>query len=156
VGHCRSTLTPSQILAWADDHYHGTGSWPRATSGAIAGAPGLTWRAVNVALFAGLRGLPGGSSLARLLAHERGVRGHKHRPRLNVADILRWADSHQQRTGRWPGCSSGPIPEAPGTTWRAVDLALRQGNRGLPGGASLNRLLHDHRGIPLRTRGTAR
>jgi hypothetical protein len=156
VGHHRPTLTPCQIVAWADAHHHRTGRWPRATSGPVAEAPGLTWRAVNAALFAGLRGLPGGSSLARLLAHERGVRGHKHRPRLAIADILRWADSHHERTGRWPSCSSGAIPEAPGTTWRAVDMALRQGNRGLPGGASLNRLLHDHRGIPLRTLGTPR
>jgi hypothetical protein len=30
-------------------------------------APGLTWHAINLALYKGLRGLPGGDSLARLL-----------------------------------------------------------------------------------------
>ena len=35
---------------------------------------------------------------------------------------------------------SGPIAEAPGETWKSVDLALRYGYRGLPGGASLARL----------------
>jgi hypothetical protein len=30
-------------------------------------APGLTWHAINLALYKGLRGLPGGDSLSRLL-----------------------------------------------------------------------------------------
>ena len=33
----------------------------------VADAPGETWMAVNLALWQGLRGLPGGWSLARLL-----------------------------------------------------------------------------------------
>src|SRR6266404_4289177 len=34
-----------------------------------------------------------------------------------------------------------PIVDAPGETWRAVDKALRHGNRGLPGGSSLFKVL---------------
>ena len=42
-----------------------------------------------------------------------------------------------QLTGRLPTETSGPIPEAPGETWKAVQVALVRGGRGLPGGNSL-------------------
>jgi hypothetical protein len=45
------------------------------------------------------------------------------------------------RTGRWPSAGSGPIAEAPGEKWNADNMALVKGNRGLPGGSSLARLL---------------
>ena len=51
-----------------------TGKWPTKTSGPIPEAPGESWNAVTAALREGLRGLPGGSSLALLLAEKRGVR----------------------------------------------------------------------------------
>ena len=43
-----------------------------------------TWAAVDAALINGVRGLEGGSSLARLLDRERGVRNRKALPRLTV------------------------------------------------------------------------
>jgi hypothetical protein len=62
-----------QILAWADDHHNRTGHWPNQYAGPVAGAPGETWSAIDCALRRGLRGLPGGDSLARLLGrHQRG------------------------------------------------------------------------------------
>ena len=63
-----SPLTLAQILAWADEHRARTGEWPVASSGPVEGVPGEKWEAVNWALAQGLRGLPGGSSLSRLLA----------------------------------------------------------------------------------------
>jgi hypothetical protein len=114
--------------------------------GAIAEAPGETWAAVQAALREGLRGLPGGSSLARLLARERGVRRRSLRPRLAERQILRWAQAHYRRTGRWPTRRSGPIAEAPGESWEAVHSALCEGLRGLPGGSSLAQLLDTLRG----------
>ena len=95
----------------------------------------------------GIRGLPGGSSLPRLLAARRGVRNRKSLPPLTVERILAWADAHRVRTGRWPRYQSGPIPEAPGETWNAVDSALRAGIRGLPGNSSLAQLLVEWRGV---------
>jgi hypothetical protein len=68
------------------------------------------------------------------------------KPRLTVAQILTWADKHRRRAGDWPTVLSGPVPEAPGLTWAAVDKALRDGRRGLPGGDSLPRLLRRERG----------
>ena len=69
----RPPLTVDSILAWADAHYGRTGRWPRIQSGAIRDAHGETWGGVSMALWGGRRGLPGGSSLARLLAEKRGA-----------------------------------------------------------------------------------
>jgi hypothetical protein len=138
-------LAVGQILAWADAHHRRTGSWPRQRSGPIPEAPGLAWHNVDADLRHGHRGLPGGNSLARLLARARGARNPKGLPPLTVAQVLRWADEHRRRTGRWPSAMSGPVRGAPGLTWLAVDMALRSGHRGLPGGGSLARLLDEHR-----------
>jgi hypothetical protein len=68
-------LTVAKILAWADAHHHARGKWPTPYSGPIPGAPapGEIWRHVEAALRRGGRGLPGGTSLADLLAEHRGV-----------------------------------------------------------------------------------
>jgi hypothetical protein len=134
-------LTEAQILEWADHHHAQTGRWPKVKSGAITGVPGETWQAVEDALRNGLRGLPGGSSLAKLLLQRRGVRSIVSLPRLKLGDIRRWARAHRERSGKWPTAAAGPIPEAPGENWRAVNLALSNGHRGLPGGSSLAKLL---------------
>ncbi len=139
-------LTIPDILAWADARYQRTGQWPNVRSGPILEAHGETWSGVNAALERGTRGLPGGSSLARLLAAERGARNHLGLPRLSEKQILAWADAHFAQTGNWPGQHSGPILEAPAETWGAVDNALRMGLRGLPGGSSLAQLLAEERG----------
>jgi hypothetical protein len=70
------------------------------------------------------------------------------RPPLTIAQILAWAEAHFRRTGAWPTTGSGPVRGARGEWWRAIDLALRRGHRGLPGGDSLGRLLHRLRGAP--------
>src|SRR5262249_44674982 len=60
-------FTDPQILAWADRHHARTGTWPGKGSGPVLDDPDETWLAIDAALYAGARGLPGGSSLARLL-----------------------------------------------------------------------------------------
>jgi hypothetical protein len=134
-------LTAEQVLRWADGHRRKAGAWPKTSTGPVAGAAGEDWKAIDESLRQGLRGLPGGSSLARLLAAERGVRNQSGLPLLTERKVLAWARAHKRRTGRWPGQSSGPIPEAPGETWGAVGHALREGLRGFPGGSSLAKLL---------------
>lgn len=142
-------LTTPAILAWADAHFRRTGSWPRRRSGPIKDAPGETWHAVELALNRGLRGLPGGSSLAQLLAKYRGVRNRADIPPLTVPLILKWARRHYQLLGVWPTYRSGPVLDAPGEMWQSIDTALRKGRRGLPGGSSLARLLgRCHDGAP--------
>jgi hypothetical protein len=141
-------LTVPRVLAWAKAHHRRTGGWPTDKSGAIAEAPGQTWRGVDLALKWGYRGLPGGVSLAGLLARALGVRNRTNLPALTAAEVVGWAHAHQLRTGEWPTRVSGAIRGVAGETWHGVDLALRGGYRGLPGGSSLGRLLREYRDGP--------
>ena len=134
-------LTKKKILAWADAHFARTGQWPNTKSGPVTEATGERWDLIDNALRIGHRGQPGGSSLLQLLAKKRGVRNPANLPPLMETDILHWSDRHFQRTASWPKYDSGPIAEAPGETWIAVDNALRHGKRGMPGGSSLAKLL---------------
>jgi hypothetical protein len=103
--------------------------------------------AVGMALSHGQRGLPGGTSLAFLLAEKRGVRNAYTKPNFTVEEILGWADAFFHRIGHWPHIDSGQIAEASDESWQAVDQALKNGFRGLPGGASLAKLLASERGV---------
>jgi len=145
-------LTIKDILAWADEHRRRTGKWATKNSGMIAAAPTEKWSAVGMALLEGVRGLPGGSSLPRLLAKHRGKRHPMELPRLTIKGILAWADEHRRRTGKWPTHESGMIASAPSEKWSTVNWALGKGTRGLPGGSSLALLLDKYR---RRTRGTS-
>jgi hypothetical protein len=129
-------LTVEQILSWADAHFRRAGRWPSAASGPVPESPGRTWAAVNAALGYGSHGLPGGDSLSRLLGRERGARPRR-RPALRAGQLAGWARSHRRRTGFWPTIRSGAVFDAPGENWGKIDLALRCGIRGLPGGDSL-------------------
>src|ERR1700687_5436769 len=140
-------LSVREILQWADAYRELTGQWPRVNSGEIPGTHGENWRDVNLALRQGLRTLPKGSSLAQLLAKERGARDPANLPALSIEQILQWADAHHQTTGAWPIAKSDKIPESCGETWATVSDALRAGKRGLPGGSSLARLLSEKRGV---------
>jgi hypothetical protein len=145
-GRFKRPLTIPQILAWADAHHQRTGIWPSERSGAVYGSPGHNWRAVNYALNRGSRGLPGGSTLARLLAEHFGISSRPRKPLLAVEQILAWADAHRTRTGKWPAVGSGPVSEAPHETWFRINSSLIQGCRGFSGGSSLARFLAEHRG----------
>ena len=140
-------LTIEQILDWADLHCQRTGHWPKETSGPIHDADSESWHAVDRALRAGVRGLPGGTSLPALLSQGYGVRNLQRLPRLTIRQILRWVDQHHDRTGAWPSNRSGPIADTPGETWCGVDAALHMGRRRLPGGTTLKRLLAQKRGV---------
>jgi hypothetical protein len=110
----RPVLYHSQILRWVDEFHKRMRRWPRRDDGLIQGSLGETWTAIDQALTKGHRGLPGGSSLAQLLAERRGVRNRMRLPRFTIAQILDWADAHHQRTGRWPNVYSGKVVAAPG------------------------------------------
>ncbi len=135
-----ATLTVELILTWASAHRERTGHWPNTRSGAIPEAPGRNWSAINVALHRGSCGLPGGDSLRALLARRFGKPPGR-RERLRLQQIEGWARSHQRRSGCWPTARSGEVVDAAGENWRAINQALRQGSRGLPGGDSLSRLV---------------
>jgi hypothetical protein len=140
-------LTERQILAWCDDHHENHGTWPRRNSGPIRIAP-ETWTAIEIALRNGNRGLPGGSSLAQLLANRRGVRNRMGLPPLTKQQILDWTRKWFRRNGQWPMHHSGVIPNSGGETWSAVARALSRGGRGLPGGSTLARFFEEEFGVP--------
>jgi hypothetical protein len=140
-------LTHKLILAWADAFHRRTGCWPNGRCGAVADAPGETWTGIVVAMHAGQRGLPRGTTLAHLLETQRGVRNIQNLAQLSYRQVLAWADAWRRRTGRWPHVLSGPIPEARGETWCSVNKCMNLGLRGLPGAYSLARLLSDRRGV---------
>jgi hypothetical protein len=143
----RPHLTIRQILRWADAFFAHWGRWPNRKSGAVSGEIDVTWCGIEVALKHGNRGLPRGSTLAQLLAERRGVRNRMRLPKHTIKLILLWADAHHRQTGKWPTTQSGAVAESPGDTWFAIDRSLRGGNRGLPGGSSLAKLLAKHRGV---------
>jgi hypothetical protein len=140
-------LTEDRIVSWARAHRRLTGRWPSENAGSIPGTRGEVWVNVAAALSQGIRGLPGGDTLARLLARRLGARNGAALPPLSVPQILSWADAFHCRTGRWPRADSGPVADAPGEKWGAVDTALQSGVRGLAGGSSLAQLLTACRGV---------
>src|SRR5262249_25485730 len=77
-------LTVEQILRWADAYQQEHGRWPGTQSGTVAGSASETWLQISVALRLGRRGLPGGTSLGRLLAERRGVRNPACLPTLTI------------------------------------------------------------------------
>jgi hypothetical protein len=144
-------LSVRKILAWLDAFHARHGRWPNAHAGKVPEAPGETFRAVEDALNHGGRGLPGGSSITRLLAERRNVRNRLAPPGLSVEQVLTWADRHRRQTGKWPSRDAGPVAGAKRQeTWVTIDVALRRGTRGLPRRGSLARLLEKHRAAPNR------
>jgi hypothetical protein len=137
-------LSEGRVLAWARAHRRVAGRWPVAASGPVAAAPEESWAGIDMALRHGLRGLPGGDSLARLLARRLGARTRAVLLRLTERLVLAWADEHLRHTGRWPTSASGPVGSAAGERWGTLNQALRLGMRGLSGGDSLSRLLRRH------------
>src|SRR5260370_16188022 len=63
-------LTIAQILKWADNYFAREKQWPQAKSPGPADGPcgQETWSNLDAVLRIGRRGMPRGSSLARLLA----------------------------------------------------------------------------------------
>ena len=143
-------LSEIQIAQWAKIHFEQIGEWPRRESGPIQEVPAETWKGVDMALIQGGRGLPGGSSLPKFLEEHFGVRNKQNLPKLTkewICDRMRF---HHEQTGKWPTENSGQLLDAPEETWKAVQVALYQGRRGLPGGSSVPRLLKERFGVPIR------
>jgi hypothetical protein len=113
-------ITLAQILAWADAWHAQTGQWPTRESGAVPGA-GLTWGAVNEALKAGWRGLPGGDTLAKFLACQRGASGH-----WSLGDPAKKAEALRLRAEGW---TLQAIGDRFGICKQAVSVTLRKATR---------------------------
>lgn len=138
-------LKRSEILDWIAAHHELTGAVPDPKSGPVRDQPGETWAAIDASLRSGARGLRGRQSLREL------IEGHYVPPypgcgsALTEARIIRWAESFKQRVGRLPTRTSAYTDPSRTEKWSVIDIALREGHRGLPGGSSLARLLRDNR-----------
>src|SRR5712692_3190513 len=117
-------ITCKQILKWADAHHRRTGVWPIRDSGPIVDAPGENWLGINMALYLGQRGLPGGSSLAKLLHGNRRVYSKMLLEPLSEEQILTWAKAYFKQHGCWPQCTSGRVAGSEGETWSSVNSFL--------------------------------
>src|SRR5262245_45889998 len=142
-------LSETLILSWCDDHHARTGSWPTQNSGQVLCTVGENYSALDMALRKAYRGLPGGSSIARLLTKHRGVRNRKQLPLLTEEVIVALADVHFWWTGSWPTRASGGVLAWPvlGGTWARNNDARIYGRRRLRGGSSVARLLPRHQRV---------
>lgn len=117
------------------------GRWPRHID--AVEVPGIdgTWASLEHALRKGLRGLPGGSSLAMQRD------GVTPRARLTSKAIADAVIAHRREHARWPGPSTrGRIPSL-GYGWAAVDRSLKKGRvDGVLAGQSLADLVRQCQG----------
>ena len=141
-------LSIEKILAWADAFYMHEGKYPTIISGDVVGTE-ESWQAINAALREGLRGLPGGSSLAEVLKEHRGRPNKSALPALTERWILKKGEQFFRKNGRYPTTQSGDI-EGTQETWRAVDSALNKAQRQLPRKTTLAKLLEEKSGKPTR------
>src|SRR5262249_7689307 len=98
-------------------------------------------------------------SAGRMPSADRGTRdsirargGTMRRRHITIREILRWADAFYLHWDRWPMRESGNVEGEIDLTWCGIDIALKHGNRGLPGGSSLPQLLAERRGVRNRMR----
>ena len=77
-------LTTRKIIGWANAHYVRKGKWPTYRSGKVVEAPELDWSSIDGCLEFGGFGVPGGSSLAHLLAKHRDLESGRQAPPLSI------------------------------------------------------------------------
>lgn len=139
----KAPVTEDFIVERAKEFFAKNDRYPRIKEGPVEGGhPGDTWNGYDRALYEGLRGLPGGTSLFELLSTRLGAKNHLNKPRLSEDFIVERAREYLASTGKRPTLNSGPVTGGnDGDTWKAYEMALRLGLRGLPGNSSLSKLL---------------
>jgi hypothetical protein len=132
-----------QILEWADAWHEKYGWWPKPESQCmpqhIAGTE-YTWKQINDYLNNRK------TTLHKLIKKHRGEVKQRFicYPNLTEAQIIDWAKTWTERTGKRPNRNTpGQIP---GTdeNWRSLDESLKKGCRNLPGGTNLFKLISPH------------
>ena len=137
-------LTEDFIVKAIKSYYEEHGKYPSCESGDASKYIGfkITWSAIDTCLREGLRGLPGGSTLAQLKQdYNLGIE-----PDLTEDLIVKAIKDYFEEHDKYPPCSSGDASKYIGfkITWLAIDRCLRDGNRGLPGGSSLFKLRKEY------------
>lgn len=140
----QNTLHIEDILKAAQQYFDATCRWPNCNDFEIIRTgvlEGETWGRIDKALRDGLRGLPGGSSLSKLLI-ENGI-GNA----MNANDVLEGAKLHHKTYGSWPSSSDTTpikIGKLKGKNWKAIDTAFHRGYFELPTGTTLSQFLRSH------------
>jgi len=133
-------LSIELIILWAEHHHQETNSWPTYKSGAVLAEPSENWSAIRSNLVAGGRGLPSGLSIEKVLFNELGIVGVRAGKNLTEDLIIKLAKAHFISNDVYPNENSEWVLGGK-DSWAAISAALRDGLRGLPGGASLAQLL---------------
>ena len=148
-------LTIDIITSWISKHIERYQEPPKVNSGLVEfsteGHEGIKWSNVQAALFSGLRGLPGGSSLAALIQEKFGIMNPADLPSLSEKIIVQWVEQHIAKYERKPKQLTGVVEFASGgykgITWLAINTVLDKGGRGFSGGSSLAELIKKKFGI---------
>lgn len=154
------TTTEEAILEAATRWKEKYGKWPGKTGDARAVwddpplGVSLRWGSIDQWLFVGLRGLPGGSTLAQLCGKKLRPQNRHTRDtawKTTEADVLEAAARWKEKHGVWPTLTERDgdardfwrvvPPLGVSLRWRVVNQWLKRGLRGLPGGISLAQLL---------------
>lgn len=134
-------LSESDVLSAMDKYKARTGRWPTQKSGNATGDIGFqtTWRNINSRL--GRRR----TSIPMLLV----ARGRRAGGTLTEEVVLTAIQKHIARTGLPPSVRRNDATDDFGypEKWANINVALRDGLRGLPAGSSLSRFLKEH-GLP--------
>ena len=138
-------LTGQQILKWADAFHKRRKRWPGRDSGIVTDEPSLTWGTIDRYIKRGVVRHKSAKTLSDLLSKARDVWDARGKPELSDQLILKWVQDHRRITGQWPVTSSGRVKTAANESWIALDMALRNGVRGLKGGTTLLKLVTKHR-----------
>ena len=142
-------LTENDVVQASQNFHRENGVWPQAASGRADNHFNFStsWGSVDIALKEGWWGLPGSSSLARLL-HERGLKVNKIIKPSDLTEdaVVNAAIKFYRQFGQFPKTkmTDDAFPYIGfHTSWQGLNLAIARGKWGLPGGSSLARLLHD-------------
>ena len=134
-------LSIELIISWAKHHFQETRSWPTFKSGDVLADPSENWGAIRSNLVNGSRGLPSGLSIEKVLFSELGIVGVRSGKKLTEELIVKLAKAHFKLTKAYPNENSTWVLDG-SDSWAAISAALRDGHRGLEGGKSLAKLLH--------------
>ena len=121
-------LTEELVIRLAKAHFELTEVYPHEKSTWILDGSD-SWAAISAALREGLRGLPGGTSLAQLL-DKAGLKANSaDRSYPSLMEIIKAAEEFKElNNGNLPSRESGVFPNYLDLTWGKIDAGLKRGD----------------------------
>jgi hypothetical protein len=148
-------LTENKICEWIQQFIDKYKRKPIIADGVIEFAldeyAGETWGKINDSLMNGMRGMPKGSSLTKIIEKQFGIRGYCTPPNLSLDMIRNWIHQHITKHKKKPTVKNGIVEfaenEFKGISWASVANAMSKGTRGLAKGLSLAQFIQKEFGI---------